>query len=190
MTVTTEFAETRLITGEELLAMGDIGPCELVDGRIVPMVPTGGEHGLLESEVIGHLRDFVIRHRLGWVLGGEVGIYTRRNPDRVRGADVIFVSKERLPELPQGYLEVPPDLVVEILSPGDRWPDVQQKVEEYFSIGVQQVWIIEPKERTVWVYSSPTEVQRLGEGDTLRGKGLLEGFALPLAKLFAPRDLL
>ena len=47
---------TELITGEELLAMGDIGRCELIDGRIVSMAPTGSEHGYIESNLTTELR--------------------------------------------------------------------------------------------------------------------------------------
>ncbi|MFQ5859132.1 MAG: Uma2 family endonuclease [Anaerolineae bacterium] len=175
---------TRLITGEELLAMGDIGPCELIDGRIVHMTPAGGEHGVVEFDLGRHLGNFVADRRLGWVMGGEVGIYTRRNPDRVRGADVVFISRDRLPEPPKGYLEVAPELVVEVMSPNDRWQSVQDKMEEYFAIGVQWVWIVQPANRTVLVYRSITELQKFGEEDTLNGEGVLEGFALPVASLF------
>lgn len=183
MSVITAPPEIKLITGEELLAMGDIGPCELIDGRIVPMAPTGGEHGILESELARHLGNFVADRDLGWVMVGEVGLYTRRDPDRVRGADVVFISKARLPELPKGFLEAAPELVVEIMSPDDRWQDVQQKLKEYFSIGVQWVWIVEPENRAVLVYRSRTEMQEFGEGDTVNGEGVLEGFRLPVASL-------
>src|SRR5262249_54586048 len=103
----------RLITGEELLAMGDIGPCELIDGRIVRMSPTGGEHGTIELLLGSKLNDFVRPRRLGWVLVGEVGIYTRRKPDRVRGADVLFLSRKRSPSRPgRKFLDTAPELVV------------------------------------------------------------------------------
>src|SRR5262245_29509453 len=120
----------RLITGDELFSMGDIGPCELVDGTIVPMTPTGGEHGAIESRVGTALTIFVRERNLGWVLGGEVGIYTRRDPDRVRGADIAVVSRTRLPNGPgKRFLSVAPELVVEIMSPDDRWQDVRQKID-------------------------------------------------------------
>ena len=85
-----------ILTGEELFALGDIGPAELIDGRIIPMSPTGGEHGRVESELAALLREFVRQHKLGWVIAGEAGIYTRRNPDRVRGMDAARArSKSR-----------------------------------------------------------------------------------------------
>ncbi|MCS7220491.1 MAG: Uma2 family endonuclease [Anaerolineae bacterium] len=178
-------SEARLITGEELLAMGDIGPCELIDGRIVPMAPAGIQHGTIELNLGSALKQFVQQRELGWVAAGEVGIYTRRNPDRVRGADLVFISKGRLSSgLPQGFLEIAPELIVEILSPEDRWQNVRQKIEEYFAIGVERVWVVDPENRAVLVYRSNTEMRQLGEGDILKGEGILEGFTLPVASLF------
>jgi Uma2 family endonuclease len=177
--------ETQLITGEELLAMSDIGPCELIDGRIVPMAPAGDEHGFLEFNLGAELRNFVRQGHLGWVLGGEVGIYIRRNPDRVRSADIVFISKERLPRLTGRFLEVTPEVVIEIISPTDRWQEIREKLADYFSIGVEQVWVVEPAGRKVLVYHTPTNVQEFGEPDTLAGEGILAGLSLKIADLFA-----
>lgn len=177
--------EVKLITGEGLLAMGDIGRCELIDGRIVPMSPAGDEHGYVEFNLGAELRAFVRQHNLGWVLGGEVGIYIHRNPDRVRGADIVFVSRERLPALTGKFLEVAPELVVEVMSPNDTWEGVREKLADYFSIGVAQVWIVEPRNRNVLVYQSSTDLQEFGAGDTLVSEGVLEGFRLDIAALFA-----
>ncbi|MEW6755508.1 MAG: Uma2 family endonuclease [Candidatus Latescibacterota bacterium] len=119
------------------------------------------------------------------MLTGEVGVYTRRNPDRVRGVDVAFISRQRLPGGPgSGFLAAAPELVVEILSPADRWEDVYQKLEEYFELGVERVWVVEPGDRTVAVYRSTMQSQRFGQGDQVRGEGALEGFALDVTELF------
>src|SRR5690348_3035595 len=88
-------AENKLITGEELYAMGNIGRCELVEGRIVPMSPTGELHGNVELAIGAEIRAFVRANNLGRVSGGEVGIYIHRNPDTIRVADVLFISNER-----------------------------------------------------------------------------------------------
>ena len=178
-------ASTRLITGDDLFEMGDIGPCELIDGEIIPMSPTGSLHGWLENRVGSSLQTYVEGRKLGWVMVGEVGIYTRRNPDRVRGADVAFISHERLPDgLPSGFLDVAPELIVEVVSPNDRWQDIREKLEEYFCVGVDRVWVVEPGTRTLLVYQSPTALQQLKGDDVLEGEGILSGFTLPLARLF------
>ena len=177
---------TRLVTGAELLAMGDIGPCELIDGEIVRMSPAGEIHGYLEARLTFFLYRFNQDAQTGWILGGEVGIYIRRNPDRIRGADLAFWSKERLPDGPAtGFSEVPPDLVVEILSPYDRWAEMRQKIHDYLSIGVGTLWIVDPDEETVFVYRSPSSRTALRSGDTLTGTGPLIGFTLPVSELFA-----
>ena len=185
MTGAVASVKEELITGEELLAMGDIGPCELIDGRIVHMHPTGSEHGMIEFNLGSELRRLFGSTSSAGSPGGEVGIYIRRSPDRVRGADIAFVSGRRLQSLPKGFLTVAPDLVVEIMSPEDRWQDVREKLADYFSIGVERVWIVEPQNRKVLVFSSPTDVAEYGEEDTLRGEGILSDFAIGVAELFA-----
>lgn len=175
-----------LVTGEELLAMGDIGPCELVEGRIVPMSPTADEHAGYESNFDEYIKVFVRQYKLGKVRVGEVGIYIRRNPDTVRAADVAFISNERYAQRKKkrGYLDVAPDLVVEIMSPDDRWSEVTQKLREYFSIGVRLVWVADPEVRTVYAYRSLTDVREFTEADTLPGDDVLPGFSVPVAALF------
>jgi len=174
-----------LLTGEELLELGDIGPTELIEGEIVQMSPTQAEHGVLEALLTATLYAFVARHRLGWVVSGEVGFYTRRAPDTVRAVDVAFISRTRQSKRPTTFLTAAPELVVEIVSPSDRWEGIRQKIAEYFVVGVERVWIVEPGPRKVLVFRAVTEFSELGEGDTLRGEGVLSGFELPLAELFA-----
>jgi Uma2 family endonuclease len=174
----------RLITGDELLEMGDMERCELIAGEIIKMSPTNVEHGYLENEIGTQLRNFIASHDLGWVFVGEVGIFTRRDPDTVRGADVAFISKERIPKRPRrGFLDIAPELIVEIVSPTDRWTNLQDKIEEYFAIGVQWVWVVEPKRQVIRVYNSPTRAEVIG--DLLQGEGVLEGFELSVTMLFA-----
>ena len=154
--------------------MGDIGPCELIDGRIVRMNPIGRSHAYVAANLSMALNQFVRQHKLGEVLVGEIGIFIQREPDRVRAADVAFVSKERLAQTTaSGYLKVAPDLVVEIISPTDRWQTVRDKLEEYFAIGVHRVWIVEPETRACAGLPLSHEMNRARrEGDILSGEGV------------------
>ena len=177
---------TGTVTGPDLLAMGDIGPCELIDGVIVRMSPAGGLHGFIESGLALLVGGFIRDRKVGICMVGEIGIYIRHDPDRIRGADLAVWSNEKLPDgPPAGFVEVAPDLVVEILSASDRWADVRQKIDDYFSIGVDSLWIVDPGEETVYVYHSASQRTALGTGDTLAGTGPLTGFTLPVSELFA-----
>jgi Uma2 family endonuclease len=177
--------ETKLITGEELAALGNLGRCELIEGRVVPMAPTGDEHGGIEIKIGGKLDVFATTHKLGKVRVGEVGIYTHRNPDTVRGADALFISNERYAQKKSpSFLDVAPELVVEILSPNDSWSDVTQKLREYFAIGVQLVWVVDPQARIIYAYRSMTNVREFTENDDLPGDEILPGFLVKVAELF------
>lgn len=178
-------AEPDLLTGEELAAMGDIGPCELIEGRLVHMSPTRPQHGGIESRLDRRLGAFVEERDLGEVQVGEVGIFTHRNPDTVRGADVLFISHERLARATPGqFYDVAPELVIEILSPDERWSYLKKKLREYFEIGVTVVLVVDPDERSVAAYRSLTDIREFGENDVLTIEDVLPGFSLPLADLF------
>ena len=173
------------VTGEELARIPDLGPGELVRGKFIPMSPTNWRHGEYVDDIAHALGRFVRARKLGKVLTGEVGVYTERDPDTVRGADVLFISHERLARVTsQSYLDVAPELVVEVFSPGNTWDEMRRKVAEYLGAGAERVWVVEPERRAVHVYRAPDEATVLGAGDVLRGEGLLEGFALPLDALF------
>ncbi len=174
------------VSGEMLAAMGDIERCELVAGEIIMKSPTGWLHGGVERRFGQYVGGFVDAHQLGQVLVGEVGIYTRRNPDTVRGADVICISHERLAQVTsKSYLDVAPELVVEVMSPDDRRSEVKQKLREYFAIGVRLVWVADPADHTVSVYRSLSEVRILSVNDVLDGEDVLPGFSVPVTALFS-----
>jgi len=121
---------------------------EVVNGKEVEKMPTGGLHARLEL-LIGMFLEKALREHT--VLVGEVALLLSREPLVLRGADIAVVSKERMKEIPEGAIEVPPDLIVEIVSPSDSAEYVQGKVRDYRDWGVKkQVWIY-PKAREVVV---------------------------------------
>ncbi|MBC8074964.1 MAG: Uma2 family endonuclease [Chloroflexales bacterium] len=147
--------------------------------------PAADEHGGVELVVGVVLYNFVKEHKLGKVRVGETGVYTGRNPDTVRGLDVLFISNERYAQKKsKSFLDVAPDLAVEILSPGNTWEEMIQKMREYFSIGIKLVWIVSPTARTVFAYRSLTDVREFTDADDLPGDDVLPGFSVPVASLF------
>lgn len=176
--------DSDLITGEQFFQLGDIGQCELIDGEIVFKEPGDPLQSFITCAVGLELDTFVRRNKLGQVLMGEVGLYIRRDPDRIRTADAVFISAEKLPELTNNFLELAPELVVEVASGGDQSQATQAKIEDYFSIGVKQVWLVEPGNRKLFVYNSMTDTQEFGDTDTLHGQEILPGLELDVGMLF------
>ncbi len=178
----------RLVTAEELFNYPDPKRYELVRG--VPRVsePPGGVHGRLAMKLGGRLDEHVTRLRLGTVLV-EAGYVLEREPDTVRGPDISFLSTTRLPpdRIPEQFIPGPPDLAVEILSPGDRWSETEEKVADYLAGGVRLVWLVDPRERRVIVRYPDRPPRVLTDRDSLDGEDVVPGFALDLAGLFGPR---
>ncbi len=185
--MTTATATAKLITAEEFFQMPqpeDGSPQELVRGVIVTIPPPGTQHGICCSTVVLHLGVFVKDNKLGMVACNDAGFITERGPDTVRGPDVSFWSRERLPGVPKGYTEVAPDLVVEVVSPSDHYSRIHTKVRHYLERGVRMVWVVDPEDRSVTVYRSRQQAAILYEADTLGGDDVVPGFVCPVAALF------
>ena len=108
------------------------------------------------------------------------------DPDTVRAPDASFISRERLAEIGEtdGYWPGAPDLVVEVISPNDKYTDVEAKVAEWLEAGTRMVIVINPRRRSVRVHRSPTEVDDLVEGDTIDGSDVVPGWRTPISGLF------
>jgi Uma2 family endonuclease len=106
---------------------------------------------------------------------------------RTRQPDITFVSRARR-SIVQDQIEGGPDLVIEVLSPGDTRKEIEQKLEDYARIGVRECWIVSIEAETVEVLQlSAKGVKRLGlygSGDSVRS-AVLPGLALPTKKMFA-----
>jgi Uma2 family endonuclease len=161
-----------------------LGSCELVRGEIVPMSPGGVRHSQITARITGLLDQYAREHRLGRVLTGEAGVIVARGPDTVRGADVAFVSYERLPadRQPAGFLDVAPELIVEVMSEDVSWKEMEQKIAEYHAFGVDTVWVVEPRLLAVRVYprgGDPFVLQQ----DTSIVAAIPAGFSCPVSEL-------
>lgn len=109
-----------------------------------------------------------------------------RDPDTVRILDASFVRVDRLPppEQRRRFIELAPDLDVEVVSPSDSANDVQAKVREYLDAGVQLIWVVHPVHRTVTVYSADRTAHVLYDDDSLTGGDVLPGFRVRVAEIF------
>jgi Uma2 family endonuclease len=162
--------------------------CELIDGVLVEKAV-----GFSESLLAGYL--FALLS--AWARAGNLGLVATADgmvrlwAGRIRIPDVAFFSWDRIPErrVPQEPIPLlAPDLAVEILSISNTRREMRLKREDYFHAGVRLVWEIDPRTRTVQVYTSPDESFTLAATDTLEGGAVLPNFHLPLPELFAELD--
>jgi Uma2 family endonuclease len=162
--------------------------CELVVGVLVEK-PMGFRESLLAVAIARYLYEFVTPRNLGLVTG-EGGMM-RLFAGLVRIPDVAFISWARLPggKVPDAPIpRLAPDLAVEVLSRSNTPSEMRGKREEYFEAGVALVWMVDPEERRVTVYTSPEDSVAYGTSDVLDGGTVLPGFSLPLGDLFAELD--
>jgi Uma2 family endonuclease len=160
---------------------------ELVNGVLVEKA-MGYAESVLAGWLLTSLNVFLGKNNLGIAAGADGML--RLTSGLVRIPDVSFISWERLPgrRIPREPLPaLAPDLAVEVLSANNTKEEMERKLREYFAAGVVLVWYIDPRKRTVRVYTSPDHSKLLRGKQILDGAPVLRGFAMPLPELFKER---
>ena len=176
------------LTAEEYARRPDPGhPEELIRGRVIPLPQPNRRHGQICNKAGRIFGNFADEHDLGHVLSNDAGVITERGPDTVRGPDVAFYSFATLPKGPlaPGYGPELPELVVEVVSPSDRWPKILAKVAEYLEAGVTVVLVLDGEPPSAQLYRSDRTTTVLGPNDDLTLPDLLPGFSVAVRKFFA-----
>ena len=174
-----------LMTADELLHTSIPDKrVELVRGVLVVREPAGYLHGDVVSKLAARLLNYVEGRGLGRVFPHEIGFKLQSDPDTVRGPDIAFLARERVPEpRPLGYLALAPDLVVEVLSPDDRPGKTLAKVGDWLTGGARLVWVIDPQRRFARVYRQDGSEIVVPEDGYLDGEDVVPGFSCPLAEV-------
>ena len=178
----------KLVTADEMLLMPKDGfRYSLIKGELRKMPGPATTHGIVTMRFGGALFAFVEEHDLGEVFAAETGFKLESDPDTVLGADVTFVSHERIPpgEFSEKYWAVVPDLTVEVISPGNTRREIQEKIETYLAHGVRAVLIAYPKQRVLVVHRAGAEPVTLSEDDTLELPDIVPGFSYRVGRMFA-----
>ena len=130
--------------------------------------------------------DSVRTSNLGVVFAAETGFKLASNPDTVRAPDVAFVSRSRIEQAGdiKGYWPGAPDFVVEVVSPGDSYADVEEKVLEWLEAGVRAAVVANPRKRVATVYRSLTDIVVLTEDDTLEIPDIVPGWRMSVRSIF------
>jgi Uma2 family endonuclease len=177
----------RQLTADDLFKIPDDGfRYELVKGILRKMTPAGKKHGKIAIRIGGSLEQYVRSHTLGEVYAAETGFKIGNNPDTVRAPDVAFVVKKRVEVIGDidGYIPGAPDLAVEVVSPGDSFAEVEEKVFDWLEAGSRMVVVANPSKKTLTIYRSRTNIKVLTEADVLDGSDVVHGWTLILKGLF------
>ena len=173
----------------EIASQPEYADCvvELVEGEIVTMPTVKSVHAEVEAALIILLGGYIRQKRLGRIYSGDAGFVVERDPegrDTVRGLDIAFVSLAKAPEpLPNTWLEIAPDLAIEIMSPSNTAADIRLKVRQLLRAGCAQVWVVYPSLREVDAHSADG-IRVYNEGDSLSAPDILPGFEIAVSDIF------
>ncbi len=185
--------KTELMTIQELVSIFETeGPFELIDGERIPLNPMVMKHNIrakrLYDALVSFLKDnplgeayfeaaFVLTYQSDWVTGSRV-------------PDILFVRADRLkayisanPNWEDMPLVLVPDLAVEVISTNDNYSDVDAKVDLYLEDGVEAVWVVDPKQKTITIRARDF-YKKLHIDDTLTGGDVIPGFEMPVKAIF------
>jgi Uma2 family endonuclease len=183
--------QSKLLTAEEFYEWANRPEnrgrvCELERGRIVEMSRPGKLHGLICANVVRILGNYTAQRKKGYVCSNDTGVIVERDPDTVRGPDVmLFEDAEKVEEVTEGYGEKPPILAVEVLSPNDTHGKVMRRIYEQLGFGTRVVWILDPDARNVIVHYPGNKDRVVEEGQELTGNDFLPDFRCRVAEFFA-----
>ena len=182
-------APSRLITAEEYAALPneDGFRDELIRGAVIKMPLPKAPHGRIANIFAYRLTGYVEERDLGLVFH-EIGFQVGTNPDTILGPDVSFMSWERYEAVEEdgGFWQGAPDLAAEVMSPNDRYTQVEAKAAQWIEAGARMVVVVDQRGRQVRVHRPRAETATLGMDDTLDGADVVPGWALPVRDLFAP----
>ena len=178
---------TQLMTADDLFDLPDDGfRYELIKGELKKMSPAGQTHGKYSSRINISLGGHVMMNRLGETYIADTGFVLESDPDHVRAPDAAFISNERLDEIGETdrFVQGAPDVAIEVISPSDRYTEVEEKVGDWLSAGCRAVIVVNPRRKSVNVHRSPTEVVTLTESDTLQIDDVVPGWRMPVRNIF------
>jgi Uma2 family endonuclease len=159
---------------------------ELIDGRLHEIEPTGAEHGVVEGRIYALLARHVDAANLGTTFVGDVGFQIAWEPDTVLAPDVAFVARERVAAtgIPRGFWPGPPDLAVEVVSPGDTHSEVQGKALQWLAAGARAVVAVDPPRRTATVYRARDDIRVLDADEQLDLGDVVPGWSPRVGAFF------
>ena len=159
--------------------------CELVEGRLQAKMSPKYKHTNLQGRLYRLIDDWCNQQQCGRVCPEWGVVLQRRSEDWVPIPDLTYVSYEQLPALWEEDEPCPvvPELVIEIISPGQTFGELTEKATNYLLAGVDRVWVVDTKAQSVTV-ERRDDLPQTVRGDEVITDLLLPGLLVPIALLF------
>ena len=157
---------------------------EVIDGEVMVTPAPSPRHQHILANLLLALRGYVERHRLGVVLPDVDLLFVSGQFLR---PDLVFVPESARAGITDRGVELPPGLIVEVLSPTSRSIDRVKKPRRYGDFGVPEYWVADPQERAVWVWrfaAGAREPERVADVVNWQPAGAPAPLALPLEQVF------
>ena len=160
---------------------------EIVGGELRVMTPAGAEHGRVAMTLGLLLAGHVRQHGVGVAFAAETGFLLAHEPDTVRAPDAAFISKARAETVGMTTRFWPgaPDFAAEVVSPDDRFSEVEEKALMWLQAGATAVLVVDPARHTATVYRRAGEVRVHTESDTIDLSDAVPGWRVTVSELFA-----
>jgi Uma2 family endonuclease len=155
-------------------------------GELLIMPPTGGTTGNRSGSVFGELYIWARQDGTGMCFDSSTGFKLSMGD---KSPDASWIKLERWnalsPEQQDKFPPICPDFVVELRSASDNLKPLQEKMQEYMrEPGVQLGWLIDRKNRRVYIYRPGLPEECLENPATVSGDPVLPGFVLNMSKIW------
>jgi Uma2 family endonuclease len=158
---------------------------ELERGEVVEVSRPGERHGFVCHNLNRILGNYTFQRRQGYVCSNDTGVILERDPDTVRGPDLVYYNQtRRFDDLSPRYPDRLPKLAIEVLSPNDKWAKVIRRLAGFLGRGIAVTWLVDPEGRSVTVHRANQLPQVFEGDDELTGDPELPGFRCRVAEFF------
>lgn len=156
------------------------------EGKLIVMPPTGGVTGNRNFSLTGQFWSWVEQDSTGIGFDSSTGFKLPNGADR--SPDISWLKLSRWnalsSEQQEKFIPLCPDFVIELRSKSDKLQSLQDKLQEYIDNGALLGWLIDRKNRQVYVYRPDVEVEQLDNPATLSGEIVLPSFTLKMEKIW------
>lgn len=158
----------------------------LVRGEAVEMTKPGKFHGFVCGNIAFVLGLFARQRKRGYVCTNDTGLVVERNPDTVRGPDILFFDDAKSSaQIDRKFGETPPLLAVEVLSPHDSHGKLMRRVDQQLRFGTPLIWVVDPEAENVTIHRPDQAPCLVESGDEITGEDVIPDLRCLVSDFFA-----